>query len=362
MVKGKVKFYDKKKAFGFINVKNKREDVHIGPDSYKGFLPMKGDIVTFEIVQQRQGPHARQMKLIKRTKKSKSVTKPSSISTSYQLPSDTREYVMENINSFQNFNLLYQKYIRVDEKNKFLKPSIKGLKFMYLDQYREKFEKNLQQKAKSIQFIGFKAKTASRLLIGFGNPSVIETNLELEHIYGFPYIPGSALKGILSNYLINEYFTNQKGEASEEKALKDQGFCDIFGCPKESFYEEERRGKVLFLDSLPNENPKLEKDIMTPHFGKYYNSEGQKPPADYYTPNVIDFLGISKNIEFHFYLGIKKSELKWKISKDSDLETNELSILDFVKKKLMEALEFQGLGAKTAVGYGYFYDFGTIVV
>jgi len=355
MEKGRVKFFDEKKGFGFIEIKKQKQDVHIGSDSFEGFIPKEGDIVKFEIKYQQEGPHARKMQLIKRFSPIKK-----SIPIGYKLPKDTQDFVKKNIKNFNNFNLVYQKYIRINNKNKFEKPNTNNINFKYLDQYKIKFESNLKQKDKNYEFKGFKGKTASRLLIGFGSPSVIETSLKLDHIYGFPFIPGSALKGILRNYLINEHFRNSNNEADEELALKDKGFCDIFGCPKESVYEEERQGKVFFLDSIPNEAPKIEKDVMTPHYGDYYKSKGEKPPADYYSPDIIDFLGVSKNIEFNFYLGIKKKDLKLKITKNSNLVDDDTPILDFIKNKLREALEFQGVGGKTAVGYGYFYDFNEI--
>jgi CRISPR-associated protein Cmr6 len=194
-------------------------------------------------------------------------------------------------------------------------------------------------------------------LVGLGNPSVFETSLKLNHIYGFPYIPGSAIKGILRNYLINEYFKDSYGNGDENLALQDKGFCNIFGCPKESFYNKEHQGKIFFLDSIPNERPEIEKDVMTPHYGEYYKSEGKKPPADYYSPNIIDFLGVARNIEFNFYIGIKKKDKEIKILQNSELVDDDTPLLDYVEKKLIKALEFQGVGAKTAVGYGYFYDF-----
>jgi CRISPR-associated protein Cmr6 len=360
MEKGIVIFFDTNKGFGFIERKNK-ENVHIGFDSFKGFIPKKGDIVQFNIVWESEGPHAKNMILTKKSDKAKPKKRKSerkSRRKGYHLPKDTQEIVERNFTHLDNFNLIYQKYIKIVNNNKFDLPDVKNiLNFLYLENYKEKFRCNLERTNKNIDFIGFKAKTASRLLVGFGNPSVLETSLKLDHLYGFPYIPGSALKGVLRNYLINEFFKNTEGIADEGLALKDEGFCDIFGCPKDSYYKEERQGKIFFLDSIPNEFPKIEKDIMTPHFGEYYNSQGREPPADYYSPTIIPFFGVAKEVEFIFYIGIKKQNNEYLIKKSSKLVGNNTKILDYVKKKMIEALKFQGIGGKTAVGYGYFYNF-----
>src|SRR6056297_1929035 len=61
MKKGKVKFYNGK--MGFIEVNN-FDDVHIGPDSFSGKSPNDGDMVTFDIVNQGQGPHAINLKIM----------------------------------------------------------------------------------------------------------------------------------------------------------------------------------------------------------------------------------------------------------------------------------------------------------
>ncbi|MBD3215191.1 MAG: type III-B CRISPR module RAMP protein Cmr6, partial [Candidatus Lokiarchaeota archaeon] len=348
MEKGKVKFFDNEKGFGFIERK-KRKDVHIGFDSFKGFIPKEGDIVKFKLIKEPKGLHAKDMQLIKKGDKTKSKKlKPKKRSQKqikdYQLPKDTREILNKNFTDFDNYNLMYQKYIKIGPKNKFDLPDIKkDFRFKYLKNYNEKFSHNLRQTRKNINFIGFKAKTASRLLVGFGNPSVFETSLKLDHIYGFPYIPGSAIKGVLRNYLINKYFKNSDGNADEEIALKDKGFCDIFGCPKKkSYYEKERQGKIFFMDSIPKEYPKIEEDIMTPHFGEYYNSQGKEPPADYYSPTIIPFLSVAKDIEFNFFIGIKKQDIEYSIENSSKLVEDDTNLLEFIKKKMIEALEFQG--------------------
>ncbi len=48
------------------------------------------------------------------------------------------------------------------------------------------------------------AKTGARLSIGFGNTTPLETGLTLHRLYGVPYLPGTALKGICRSWALAE--------------------------------------------------------------------------------------------------------------------------------------------------------------
>src|SRR5207237_557288 len=43
-------------------------------------------------------------------------------------------------------------------------------------------------------------RVIGRMIIGLGGENVLETGLTLHHIYGVPYIPATALKGLTSHY------------------------------------------------------------------------------------------------------------------------------------------------------------------
>lgn len=170
-----------------------------------------------------------------------------------------------------------------------------------------------------------------RFVIGLGTDSVYETGITLHHIYGFPYIPSSGIKGITRSHIIGETFNNK-----EEDAFKNKEFCDIFGCTSKSYYKEARKGKITFFDAMPTEVPQLKPDIMNVHYPDYYN--GTQSPTDTQNPNPIFFLTV-ESTPFQFMLGGK---------------TEDKSLLNSAFNWLKEALEFKGIGAKTAVGYGYF--------
>jgi len=192
-----------------------------------------------------------------------------------------------------------------------------------------------------------------RLIVGLGNESVYDSSMTLHHVYGIPYIPASAVKGVVRSWIITERF-----DQDEKAAIKDKGFCDVFGCPKKikdtlSYYNEERQGKVWFFDAFPLSRPEIEVDIMNPHYMPYY-SNGE-PPADYHDPKPIPFLTVKRGTVFQFLFGVKEKECADKMIESGQFHGRKPS--DVVKEWLKKALEEHGIGAKTAVGYGYMKDF-----
>lgn len=208
------------------------------------------------------------------------------------------------------------------------------------------------------QLKSFELSTATRLIIGIGGASVYKVGLTLHHVYGIPYIPASAIKGLTRSWMIQSQFHNDEG-----KALGDPHFCDLFGCPVEwkddnkkpwpSYYEKnkksesdpgERQGNIIFFDAFPKQAPMIEEDVMNVHYPKYYR--GEAPPTDFQSPNPIAFLTVSTGTPFQFMIAAKKN------IENKDIENEEL--LNKASNLLIEALTSHGIGAKTAVGYGYF--------
>ena len=95
---------------------------------------------------------------------------------------------------------------------------------------------------------------------------------------------------------------------------------------------------------MPFESPKIEPDVMNPHYGDYYN--GKKPPADYLNPVPIYFLTV-KNTKFNFMIAVREN------INTEDTKLGIGTLADITKKWLEKALKEHGIGAKTAVGYGY---------
>jgi CRISPR-associated protein Cmr6 len=276
-------------------------------------------------------------------------------------PRDTSDL---NIQPFQveNFALKLNSFARFEEnerdysksKFEFYKTNRGNVEHQIIDNYGDTDFQALAKRAKNNAKIlfgdnyeVFEKSTSGRLITGLGGASVYETDITLHHIYGFPYLPASGIKGVVRSWIIMNIFGKEDEKAdlknAEKRAYQDKYFCFIFGCPKESALGKEHQGKVQFFDAFPIQAPKVVPDLMNPHYGPYYSGNGNVPPADYHNPIPIFFLTVDKKTEFQFILGSKNTEWKnWKIGgKD-------------IKAWLEDALQNHGIGAKTAVGYGYF--------
>ncbi len=245
------------------------------------------------------------------------------------------------LNKFAEYNSELDKFVFDEDIEKFDFSNYKEVSDNYRDRLKELYP-NLKP---------FELKTDYRLIIG-GEATVYETSMRLHHIYGIPYIPASGIKGVVRSYIITEKFATElknykdrytKFEeevlfAKDEKGeYKEKGFVDVFG-------SQEKEGKVTFFDAFPVSEPKLKVDIMNPHYGDYYSKK--IAPTDTMKLNPIPFLTV-ENTKFGFLIGAKEKLETFSIK---DKNNNHKTIETWLKK----ALQNHGLGAKTAVGYGYF--------
>ena len=186
----------------------------------------------------------------------------------------------------------------------------------------------------------FAFKTDWRFLSGLGNGHPFETGFIWHRTLGVPYLPGSSVKG-----LIRAWADPKKGWGNKDSW---DAVRHLFGDT-----DDQGAGALIVFDALPIEVPKIELDIMNPHYGDYYNevmvkvngNDQPTPPADYLDPNPITFLTVAKTT-FLFFLaprpGCERSDGR---SAAGDIEDG--------KKLLREALRWLGAGGKTAVGYGF---------
>lgn len=251
------------------------------------------------------------------------------------LPSDTQKYYKGKVDNFALW-LNYRKgKLEISKQHLRKKPEfsfdnlnelLKDLKKCQSAQANALFKDNQKQLVLSPQW---------RLIVGIGSESVYETSMTLHHIYGIPYIPASAIKGITRHFYMTEKFGFT--ETTEQQALQQQEFCDMFGCDKTSYYKQARAGQIIFFDAFPEKlaDHSIQPDIMNVHYPDYY-TEG-KPPTDTQNPIPIPFLTV-QNTSFRFIIGMK---------------TPQGLLLEETVKYLKNALKQQGVGAKTAVGYGY---------
>ncbi|WP_162920267.1 type III-B CRISPR module RAMP protein Cmr6 [Clostridium fermenticellae] len=219
----------------------------------------------------------------------------------------------------------------------------------YIENYKESI-KNYCEELSLEFFDKIEKKTSYKLVVGLGNPSVTETAITLHHTYGIPYIPGQALKGSARSYFLELYYNiKTKKFIDEENYNLDKleityrnMYKYIFG--DDIHGEDNEKGSVIFFDDFPLNEVIIEKDVTTPHYGKYYKNVGS--PVDEFYPNPISFYTI-KNTYFNFMIAINKNKM--------NLDYNKYDYLkNFVLNLIESMLEEHGLGSKTSVGYGRF--------
>lgn len=182
-----------------------------------------------------------------------------------------------------------------------------------------------------------------RMIVGLGGASVYETSITLHHVYGIPYIPASAVKGVTRSCWIQEEFGY--GEKDEEKALKNDDFRAVFGGPKTKDENGKelpaKAGEVVFFDAFPLalSAKSIEVDIMNPHYSDYYGKDDVWP-TDTQNPVPVHFLTVA-NTTFSFVFGCRPGTEK------------AAELLDTTGEWLKKALTERGIGAKSSVGYGY---------
>ncbi len=232
----------------------------------------------------------------------------------YPLPRDTRAVLETEQLRPHNYGLRIDRLLLCDQsswelanisKQRFL-PSVKdkrqlafeGATKEALQNYKARWDSMLsalQRQGYSVQTLTLRA--ASRVIVGLGAESVLETSIRLHRIYGFPIIPGSALKGLARAY----------AKLVKKKNEYDPTFAKVFGkSPPDA-----EAGKVIFFDAIPADPDTLalELDVMNPHYAPYY--QGTKPPADYHNPVPVFSLTIGPGSEFLFCCSFA-GEVTWR--------------------------------------------------
>jgi CRISPR-associated protein Cmr6 len=170
------------------------------------------------------------------------------------------------------------------------------------------------------------ATTQGRMVVGLGAESILETSITLHRTYGVPIIPGSALKGLAAS-AAHKHLADPGWRKSREDGTMGPSHRILFG-------DTETSGYVTFHDALwipEGDRLLLDLDVMTVHHAEYYQKPGV-PPADWDNPNPVAFL----STRGRFLLAVTGPE-EW---------------ADAALTILKEALAEDGIGAKTAAGYG----------
>lgn len=193
-------------------------------------------------------------------------------------------------------------------------------------------------------------KARSRILLHpASNGTVTEGSLLLHHTYGVPYLPGSALKGVLRSRL--DRFSTVPGL----RDLTSELLGDLRRIVSEpASAEEEASGLaslVDFYDALwiPEAPPEaagnwspLALDIVNPHHPEYYTGggNGRRPPSDMDEPRPVHRLSLAPQARFLIVAEAPDAPelapwLRW-----------------LLHDVLATALAEDGIGAWTSAGYG----------
>lgn len=171
------------------------------------------------------------------------------------------------------------------------------------------------------------------LLIGTGNPHALAVDgafklgFTFDYVTGFPYLPGSSLKGTLRSA-----FPSRMGELEqEEKENHIEYIKAIFGeenLDVEALEEAIFDNQDVFLGAYPEVSEMgeslLEMDFITPHKERFKN------------PNPVSLVKIKPNVKMVFSFLLHGSE--------AEMQKKEA----LFKQLLLDG----GVGAKTNVGYG----------
>ncbi len=173
------------------------------------------------------------------------------------------------------------------------------------------------------QFAHIAAKVDGRLFTGLALGGTLETGMTTHHTYGTPLIAGSSIKGAVRAY-------------AESLNMEAEILQVLFGSGDED-EGSETAGALIWHDAWwvprdPSMKP-FAKEVVTVHEQSYYSEKSDIATG---TESPIPNLQIAIQGGFYF---VVEGEPAW---------------ARYAADLLNHTIQEQGLGAKTATGYGYF--------
>ena len=202
----------------------------------------------------------------------------------------------------------------------------------------------------------FRARLQCPYVSGLGSGHPTETGMILDRNSGLPYIPASAVKGVLRLACALHIAAT---EPDKIRAGSDQvEIPDDHPLLRRCFGDTDTgrtggvRGQLVFLDAFPADVPTIRADIMNPHFGKYY--AGSQGPLETENPIPVKFLTVAEGTEFVFRCFVSPLPDDGLAAPDSPVRPLDDTDGKVVAAMFSRACKQLGFGAKTAVGYGRF--------
>lgn len=186
------------------------------------------------------------------------------------------------------------------------------------DLYNQAYQRWLKITSDNSRYAFTAAKIVGRLYTGLSSATALETGISTHHTYGMPMLAGSSIKGAVANY-------------AEQIELPENIRRMLFG-------DENNAGAVVWHDAwwIPSSGQPFVGEIITVHHQDYYS--GQQEKADELEDPVPNQQIATQG---SFYFVVEAVNQTW---------------AEFAKNLLLQMLANQGMGSKTASGYGYFKE------
>ncbi|HOM99833.1 MAG TPA: type III-B CRISPR module RAMP protein Cmr6 [Acidobacteriota bacterium] len=216
----------------------------------------------------------------------------------------------------------------------------------------------LQQLAADPQAELVVARLGARLIVNQAASVLENAGLALDRNFGIPYIPGSAVKGVTRSWAVEAakrgdvawpevFAVFGWGQADHDQQLLRQAQIPAW------VREESFAGLVAFLPAFPLQAAPLALDIVNCHHRDYYSGKlDQALDVELPVPNV--FPSVEAGAEFFFVVRPASTVERCKTVREWLSIAEDFNPVKTARSWLVQALQDQGFGAKTAAGYGWF--------
>ncbi len=276
----------------------------------------------------------------------------------YPIPKQAADIYISNL-PWENAGLVFDRYVPIIDNDQAKQLGLNQvIKTRRNSNLRQALLKRWQAGAAAVGAKIFELKTDWRLVSGVGRNTPYEVGFRFDR-YGFATLPGSSVKGVARAYAllqIAEALGVKTLEKLDDQVLSEGDNSKSSGalrrlCPEPPPTAEQliadfrtvfgttaAAGCAIFLDAMPVDDPKLELDVMNPHFPNYY--QGGELPVNWQNPVPITFLAVAADVRFAFAVGWRGQPA--------------IRLQELAQQWLVGGLTELGAGAKTNAGYGYF--------
>ena len=201
-----------------------------------------------------------------------------------------------------------------------------------LKMYRRACKSRQQMLENDPDTVCFEMRTTAPLIVGKGDQNVNESGITLQHPYGTPVIPGTAVKGVVSSWAHEngggDWAKSGLAAFSGKFSLLMFGGLDDGGNPF--------AGCLDFLDAwwVPEKAKPFAEDIVNVHHRAYYQGDNPSWPAGMESPVPNKYIVVAPGEKFVFAV---RGARRWR---------------DLAVEMIRRAASDRGFGAITGSGYG----------